>query len=145
MAFPEVGAIAPEFEVQTDDGSEVKLSDYRGQKVVLYFYPKADTPGCTVQACTIRDNYGKFQEKGVVVLGASPDTVADQAAFKQKYSLPFILLADADHSLSELYGVWEGRGTRRSTLIIDPDGKVSYAQYGVDPTNNTAELLEILS
>lgn len=156
MAFPEAGQPAPEFEADTDTGEHIKLSDFRGQKVVLYFYPKADTPGCTKQACAFRDNYDKFQEKGVVVLGASPDTSEDQAAFKTKYNLPFTLLADADHSLSELYGLWgthrvesqgkvyESHGTRRSTFIIDEDGKVIWSKFGVDPTTNTQEVLDLL-
>jgi peroxiredoxin Q/BCP len=156
MPFPEVGQIAPDFETVTDAGEPIKLSDYRGKRVMLYFYPKADTPGCTKQACSIRDNYQLFREKDVVVLGASPDTAEDQAAFKAKYDLPFILLADAEHEISDLYGLWgthkvvhkgveyESHGTRRSTFIIEPDGSVSYAQFGVDPTTNTAELLELL-
>lgn len=156
MPLPEVGQIAPDFETVTDAGEPVKLSDYRGQRVVLYFYPKADTPGCTKQACSIRDNYQLFRQKEVVVLGASPDTAEDQAAFKAKYDLPFILLADPEHEISELYGLWGTRkfekngveyevtGTQRSTFIIEPDGSISYAKFGVEPTTNTAELLEIL-
>lgn len=156
MTMPKVGEIAPNFEVTSDTGETISLANYRGQRVVLYFYPKADTPGCTAQACTIRDNYAAFQEKSVVVLGASPDTVEEQANFKKKYNLPFILLADADHTLSDLYGVWgthqinhkgvmyEVTGTRRSTLIIDENGVVTYSQFGVDPANNTAEILALL-
>jgi thioredoxin-dependent peroxiredoxin len=156
MAMPQVGETAPDFEIQTDSGESTRLSDYRGQRVVLYFYPKSDTPGCTKQACSIRDSYGAFEQKGVVVLGASPDTVEEQAAFKSKYNLPFTLLADADHSLAELYGLWgthkimyQGiehttHGVRRSTLIIDENGIVTYSQFGVDPANNTAEILDVL-
>ena len=157
MSMPAVGEIAPDFEATTDAGETIRLSDYKGQKVVLYFYPKADTPGCTTQACRFRDNYGAFTEKGVVVLGASPDTVEAQAEFKEKYKLPFTLIADADHSVADIYGlygdhliIYEGKeynvtGVRRSTLIIDEDGKVIYSVFGVDPANNTEEVLEQLS
>ena len=157
MPMPAVGEVAPDFEATTDRGETFRLSDYQGQKVVLYFYPEADTPGCTAQACAIRDNYGAFTEKGVVVLGASPDTVDAQAAFKAKYNLPFTLIADADHSVADIYGVYgdhlivyEGKeynvtGVRRSTLIIDEGGTVVYSEFGVDPANNPGEVLERLS
>ncbi len=156
VQIPPVGVLAPDFEAQTDSGKPIKLSDFRGQRVVLYFYPQADTPGCTKQACTIRDNYGAFQAKGVVVLGASPDTVEAQAAFKAKYNLPFTLLADPDHAIADLYGLWGTHkimyngveytttGVRRSTFIMDEDGIVRYSQFGVDPANNTAEILDVL-
>lgn len=156
MAIPAVGDTAPDFEVLTDSGETKHLSDYRGQKVVLYFYPQADTPGCTKQACTFRDNYQLFKSRDVVVLGASPDTVEAQAAFKAKYTLPFTLLADADHAVADVYGLWgthkimyQGveyttHGVRRSTFIIDPEGKVIYSKFGVDPANNTAEILDEL-
>jgi thioredoxin-dependent peroxiredoxin len=157
MKFPEPGQIAPDFSTQTDTGADVKLSDYRGKKVVLYFYPKADTPGCTTQACRFRDNYGAFQERDVHVVGVSIDTPEEQAAFKKKYDLPFTLLADANHEISELYGVWgnhkftrktgeevEFTGLRRSTLILDENGKVIDARWGVDPANDTDEVLAIL-
>jgi thioredoxin-dependent peroxiredoxin len=157
MAFPQVGDTAPDFETQTDTGEPTSLSDYRGKTVVLYFYPKADTPGCTKQACAIRDNYSEYEKRDVVVLGASIDTPEEQAAFKHKFNLPFTLLADADHRISELYGVWGEHtvtrpsgetatftGLRRSTLILDENGKVISARWGVDPANDTAEILEIL-
>lgn len=156
MAFPQVGHTAPDFTTQTDTGETLTLSALRGKRVILYFYPKADTPGCTRQACAIRDNYQRFRKVDVVVLGASPDTVEEQAAFKAKYDLPFTLLADADHAISELYGLWgdhkslfkgkeyDWTGTRRSTLIIEADGTVSYSRYDVDPTSNPGELLDIL-
>lgn len=156
VSMPQVGEIAPDFSMHSDSGDLVRLADYRGQRVVLYFYPQADTPGCTTQACTIRDNYKTFQEKGVIVIGASPNTVEEQAAFKRKYNLPFILLADADHALADQYGLWgthtityqgvvyEVTGVRRSTFIIDENGVVTYSQFGVDPANNTAEILALL-
>ncbi len=156
MSFPVVSAMAPDFEALSDSGSPVRLSDFRGKVVVLYFYPKADTPGCTKQACAFRDNYGAFMERDVIVLGSSHDTVAEQAAFKQKYALPFTLLADPDHTLADLYGVWgdhevpyngkiyKSTGVRRSTLIIGPDGRVLDSRWGVDPTSDTAEGLALL-
>ena len=156
MPMPAVGELAPDFEVETDTGATLRLSDLRGQRVILYFYPQADTPGCTKQACNFRDSFHQFTERGVVVLGASPNTVAEQAAFKQKYNLPFTLLADPDHQLADQYGLWgthqilyqgvqyETTGVRRSTLIIDPDGRVTYSQFGVDPANNTQEVLDLL-
>jgi len=156
MPFPEIGTQATDFETQTDSGETVKLSDFRGKQVILYFYPKADTPGCTTQACNFRDNYSAFAERGVVVLGASPDTVEAQAAFKKKYNLPFTLLADPDHVLAEAYGVWGTHtvnvagepvtytGIRRSTLILDENGVVIDARWGVDPANDTQRVLEIL-
>lgn len=157
MKFPEVGTLAPDFTVKTDSDDIIKLSDFRGQKVVLYFYPKADTPGCTKQACNIRDNYAAYEERNVEVLGASPDTVEEQKAFKQKYNLPFTLLADANHAVGELYGVWgdhevntksgktyQFTGIYRSTLIIDENGAVLDARWGVDPANDTQVILEIL-
>lgn len=157
MAFPQMGEIAPDFETLTDESNATKLSDYRGKTVVLYFYPKADTPGCTKQACAIRDNYGEYQKRDVVVLGASVDTPEEQAAFKQKFNLPFTLLADADHRIAEMYGVWGEHtlqrqngemvtytGLRRSTLILNSEGEVISARFGVDPANDTAEILEIL-
>ena len=102
----EEGKPAPDFELKSDSGETVKLSDLRGKQVVLYFYPKDDTPGCTTQACGIRDAYGEFEREGAVVLGVSPDDERSHVKFKQKYELPFALLADVDHSVSEDYGVW---------------------------------------
>ena len=102
----EEGKPAPDFELTTDAGESVKLSDYRGKPVVLYFYPKDDTPGCTRQACDIRDNYSAFEERGAVVLGVSPDDQTSHVKFKEKYGLPFTLLADPDHKVAEDYGVW---------------------------------------
>ena len=157
MAFPEVGSIAPDFESKTDAGEAIKLSDYRGQTVVLYFYPKADTPGCTKQACNFRDNYGEFEKRAVPVLGVSWDSVEEQKAFKDKFNLPFTLIADPDHAVSELYGTWDNHeittksgkvrqftGVYRSTLIIDAEGKVVDARWGVDPTSDTQTVLDVL-
>ena len=102
----EEGQPAPDFELTSDSGETVKLSALRGKPVVLYFYPKDDTPGCTAQACGIRDAYGEFEQAGAVVLGVSPDSETSHVKFKEKYGLPFTLLADADHAVAELYGVW---------------------------------------
>ena len=154
MALLQAGQIAPDFDVQTDTGEVVKLSDFRGKRVVLYFYPQSDTPGCTLEACAFRDSYSEYQAKDVVVLGASPDTEDAQAAFKTKYQLPFTLLADADHNVAELYGVWDhwtftGRNGRdveftgiyRSTFLIDEDGKIIDVLYGIDAANHSSEVL----
>src|SRR5512139_2707598 len=103
---PAVGQTAPDFELTADDGRAVRLSDLRGQRVVLYFYPKDDTPGCTTQACGFRDNYVEIQERNALVLGISPDDVASHVKFKTKFNLPFKLLADPEHKVAELYGVW---------------------------------------
>ncbi|MBZ0286878.1 MAG: peroxiredoxin [Anaerolineae bacterium] len=153
MPIPEVGQPAPDFELATDSGQTARLSDYRGQRVVLYFYPKADTPGCTKQSCAFRDDYSAFQEKDAVILGASPDTVEEQAAFKTKYNLPFTLLADKGLKLAHAYGVWQTftrgdgvqhTGIRRSTFIIDENGKIQHVFIGVDPANNSREMLALL-
>ena len=135
----EVGQKAPDFELETDEGGTVRLSDLRGKPVVLYFYPRDYTPGCTAQARGIRDAWSEFRDRGAVVLGVSPDTVASHRKFKEKYSLPFTLLADPDHAVAEQYGVWReksyaGRtymGIHRSTFVIAPDGTVEQALYGV--------------
>ena len=135
----EEGQEAPDFELETDEGGTVRLSDLRGKAVVLYFYPRDDTPGCTAQACGIRDAWSEFREIDAVVLGVSPDTAETHRKFKAKYGLPFTLLADADHVVAEQYGVWQektyaGRtymGIHRSTFVIAPDGNVEKALYGV--------------
>ncbi len=139
---------APDFELQADDGSTVKLSDYRGKKVVLYFYPKDDTPGCTTQACGIRDEWSAFRDRDAVVLGVSPDSVKSHVRFKEKYDLPFPLLADEDHQVAEAYGVWKPKkifgkevlGIERSTFVIDEDGQVASVFRKVKPGTH-AELV----
>src|SRR5919197_6499848 len=120
-------APAPDFELESDSGEKVRLSSLRGSPVVLYFYPKDDTPGCTAQACGIRDAYDRFREKGAVVLGVSVDTEASHAKFKTKYELPFTLLADPERTIGEAYGVArDGKSSyERSTFVIDPDGNVA--------------------
>ena len=136
-----VGDTAPDFELLSDEGNPVKLSDYRGQRVVVFFYPKADTPGCTTQACGFRDNYPTFQEANAVVLGISPDTPEDLAKWKAKQNFPYSLLADTDHTVSEAYDVWGEKkmfgntymGVNRSHFVIDEAGKLADVQYGVSP------------
>ena len=149
----EEGQPAPDFELESDAGETVKLSDFRGKPVVLYFYPKDDTPGCTTQACGIRDVFADFRERGAVVLGVSPDDEASHVKFKEKYSLPFTLLADPEHQIAEQYGVWKERnlygkksmGIERSTFVIDADGNVTKAMRRVKPDTHAADVLAALS
>jgi thioredoxin-dependent peroxiredoxin len=148
----EEGAPAPDFELQSDEGETVTLSALRGKPVVLYFYPKDDTPGCTTEACEFRDAYDRFREQGVEILGVSPDTEASHQKFKSKYELPFTLLADPDHRTAEAYGVWKEKrnygktymGIERSTFVIDADGKVARAMRGIRPAGHAAKVLETL-
>jgi peroxiredoxin Q/BCP len=142
----EEGKPAPDFELLTDDGEKVKLSSFRGRPVVLYFYPRDDTPGCTRQACGIRDTYELFEEKGAVVLGVSTDTQAAHVKFKNKYGLPFTLLADPDQQTGEAYGVSKegGRSFERSTFVIDADGNVRKILRRVNPDRHADLVLAAL-
>jgi peroxiredoxin Q/BCP len=148
----EEGQEAPDFELTSDTGEQVKLSQFRGKPVVLYFYPKDDTPGCTTQACGIRDSYDDFEQRGAVVLGVSPDEETSHVKFKQKYGLPFTLLADPEHEVSELYEVWGekkymGRtymGVERSTFLIDSDGRIAKVMRKVKPDTHVERVLEAL-
>lgn len=135
----EEGKPAPDFELESDAGERVRLSSFRGSPVVLYFYPRSATPGCTAQASGIRDSFDAFRERGAVVLGVSSDKVAAQARFKEKYGLPFLVLADPDHVAGEAYGVTrEGRSSfERSTFLIDRDGNVAKVMRRVDPRKHT--------
>lgn len=145
----EEGAEAPDFELTSDAGERVRLSQFRGRPVVLYFYPRDDTPGCTKQACGIRDSYDEFGERGAVVLGVSPDDEASHVRFKQKHGLPFTLLADPDHEVAELYGVWKEKsfagkkywGVERSTFVIDAKGTVANAMRRVKPDTHAERVL----
>ena len=142
----EEGQPAPDFELQSDTGETVRLSDLRGKPVVLYFYPKDDTPGCTRQASGIRDAWGEFQRAGAEVFGISADTQASHERFKAKYSLPFTLLADPEHKLAEPYGVGqEGkRSYERSTFVIDADGNVVKIMRRVSPDRHADDVLATL-
>ena len=149
----EEGKEAPDFELASDTGERLRLSDLRGRPVVLYFYPKDDTPGCTAQACSFRDAYGEFEERGAVVLGVSPDTESSHARFKEKHDLPFTLLADPGHEVAERYGVWveknsygkKSMGIKRSTFVIDEDGKLAKAMLGVKPDGHADLVLSALT
>jgi thioredoxin-dependent peroxiredoxin len=146
------GDPAPDFTLTSDTGEQVTLSSLRGKPVVLYFYPKDDTPGCTAQATGIRDAWGDFESRGVVVLGVSPDTESSHVRFKEKYGLPFTLLADPDHAVADAYGVWGERtlygktylGVERSTFVIDADGSVAKVLRKVKPDTHAADVLAAL-
>jgi thioredoxin-dependent peroxiredoxin len=148
----EEGKPAPDFEATTDSGERVKLSDFRGRPVVLYFYPKDDTPGCTTQACGFRDAYSEFERRGAVVLGVSPDDEASHVRFKEKYELPFTLLADPEHAVAEQYGVWGEKnyagkkymGISRTTFVIDAEGNLVKAMRNVKPAGHPEKVLEAL-
>ena len=152
MSELSVGQPAPDFTAVTDTGETVKLSDFRGKRVVLYFYPKDDTSGCTTQACGFRDNYPVIEEKNAVVLGVSPDGVQSHQKFKTKYELPFTLLVDEDHAIADAYGVWGEKsmygksymGIVRSHFIIDEEGKIADTQYKVSPTDSVARAVDAL-
>jgi peroxiredoxin Q/BCP len=146
------GTMAPDFTLPADGGGEVTLSDYRGKKVVLYFYPKDNTPGCTTEACNFRDDYSAILAAGAVVLGVSPDNVKSHDGFKLQFSLPFALLSDPDHRVAELYGAWGEKkmygktsmGIIRSTFIIDEQGKIAKVFPKVKPENHSQEVLAAL-
>jgi len=147
------GQEAPDFELTSDAGETVKLSDLRGKPVVLYFYPKDDTPGCTTQACGIRDAYGEFERAGAVVLGVSPDDERSHVKFRNKYELPFTLLADTEHEVADRYGVWGEKkfmgkkymGVNRSTFVIDEGGKVKKVFEKVTPATHADDVLAALA
>jgi peroxiredoxin Q/BCP len=149
----EVGAPAPDFELESDKGESIRLSSLRGKPVVLYFYPKDDTPGCTLQACEIRDAWSDFEARGAVVLGVSPDSVSSHEQFRAKYELPFTLLADPEHEVADLYGVWGERsyqgktymGIERSTFVIDADGNVASVMREVKPAEHAGDVLAVLT
>ncbi len=153
MAIPAEGEWAPDFTLPDQNGAEVSLKDLRGGWVVLYFYPKADTPGCTTQACGVRDRSADYERAGARVLGVSPDEVGAVAKFDSKHGLGFTLLADADHAVAERYGVWVeknmyGRrywGAQRSTFLIDPEGKVAKVFPKVKPKEHDALVLGALA
>ncbi len=143
---------APDFSLQDENGTVHRLSEYRGKPVVLYFYPKDDTPGCTTEACAFRDDYSDYEGSGVVILGVSPDSPKSHKKFKEKYQLPFALLADEDHQVCELYGAWgrkkfmgrEYDGVLRSTFVIGADGEIKKVFENVKPAGHSAEVLAAL-
>jgi thioredoxin-dependent peroxiredoxin len=147
------GEPAPDFTATTDTGERVSLSDFRGKPVVLYFYPRDDTPGCTAQACGIRDAYAEFERAGAVVLGVSPDGEKKHAKFKAKYELPFTLLADPEHEVAESYGTWGEKrymgktfwGVSRTTFLVAPDGTVAKVFPKVKPDAHADDVLAALS
>ena len=149
----EVGQKAPQFTLIDKDNKEVSLSDFLGKKVVVYFYPKDNTPGCTRQACAFAENYKRFEEKGVVVIGISKDSVASHVKFAEKYNLPFILLSDKELIAINAYGVWQEKkmcgkvsmGVVRTTFVIDENGNIERIMPKVKPDTNAAEILEYLS
>jgi peroxiredoxin Q/BCP len=149
----EEGQRAPDFTLPDQDGNEVKLSDLRGSKVVLYFYPKADTPGCTTQACGIRDRSDEYDESGAKVVGVSFNTPEEQRKFADRHDLGFTLLADADHEVADTYGTWVEKsmfgkkywGVQRATFIIDADGKVARVFPKVSPKSHDDVVLEALA
>jgi peroxiredoxin Q/BCP len=148
-----VGDQAPDFEAVTDEGKPVKLSDYRGKRVVLYFYPKDDTPGCTTQACAFRDNYPAIEEKNAVVLGVSPDDEKSHVRFKSKFDLPFTLLVDSEHQIADAYGTWGEKtnygktymGIIRSNFVIDENGKILKTMYNIKADKSAEESLAALN
>ena len=148
----EIGEKAPEFELVSDAGETVSLSDFRGNKVIVYFYPKADTPGCTKQACALRDAYPQIEAKDAVVIGISPDEPGPLAKFREKYDLPFRLLSDPDHAVAETYGAWGEKkmygktyeGIIRSHFAIDEDGNFTEADIKVKPLSTADLALKIV-
>jgi peroxiredoxin Q/BCP len=149
MSELNIGAKAPAFSAPDQSGKIVSLSDFKGKTVILYFYPKDDTPGCTVEACSFRDEHSVFLKKGAVVIGVSPDSPKKHTKFIEKFSLPFPLLADEDHAICEAYGTWVEKsmygkkymGVERSTFVIDPQGKLKAIYRKVKPAEHVAEVM----
>ena len=146
----QAGILAPDFSLPDETGKLRSMSEFRGKPIVLYFYPKDDTPGCTKEACSFRDDYSQYQQAGVTILGVSPDSPKKHTKFKEKYALPFTLLADEDHQVCELYGVWgrkkfmgrEYDGVFRTTFLIDADGNILKVFENVRPAEHSSEVLE---
>jgi thioredoxin-dependent peroxiredoxin len=152
MAMPHPGMLAPDFTLKDENGQDVRLADLRGAPIVLYFYPKDDTPGCTKEACGFRDDYSAYEKAGVLIFGVSPDSPASHTKFKEKYGLPFALLADEEHTVLEAYGAWGekknyGRtyqGVLRTTFVIGKDGKIAKVFKNVKPAGHSEEVLGAL-
>lgn len=153
MSTLSIGDLAPDFALTADNGKTVHLSDYRGKRVVLYFYPKDDTPGCTTQACSFRDAMPQIEEKNAVVLGVSPDGINSHQKFRTKYNLPFTLLADEDHAVAEMYGAWGEKsnygktymGLIRSQVIVDEEGRIADIHIKIKPEESVSAALDLLS
>jgi peroxiredoxin Q/BCP len=149
---PEVGQAAPAFSLPSTEDRKISLKDLQGKKVVLYFYPKDDTPGCTKEACSFRDAFAEFGKQNAVILGVSPDPLDRHAGFREKYQLPFTLLADPDHAIAEKYGVWKEKtnygktymGIERTTFLIDADGKIARIFPRVKVDGHSDKVLEAL-
>jgi peroxiredoxin Q/BCP len=152
MAQLRAGDAAPDFEAQNDQNQTIRLGDFRGKRVVLYFYPRDNTPGCTAQACGFRDQYPAIGEKNAVVLGVSPDSAQSHTKFKSRFDLPFPLVVDTDHQIAEAYGVWQQKsfmgkkfmGVVRSHFVIDEQGRIADAQYNVKATDSPKKALAAL-
>jgi peroxiredoxin Q/BCP len=146
------GLPAPDFSLKDDEGKTRVLSEFKGTKVVLYFYPKDDTPGCTTEACNFRDDYSSYIDAGITILGVSPDSIDSHEKFRKKFHLPFSLLADEDHKISEAYGVWgkkkfmgkEYMGVLRTTFVIDENGRIAHVFEDVKPAEHSNEILVLL-
>ena len=146
------GMSAPDFSIKDDEQRTRSLSEFRGNKLLLYFYPKDDTPGCTTEACNFRDDYSSYADSQVIILGVSPDSVKSHQKFKKKFELPFSILADEDHAVAEAYGVWgkkkfmgkEYMGILRTTFLIDEKGKIKHIFEDVKPSEHSAEILSLL-
>jgi peroxiredoxin Q/BCP len=153
MKIPKVGQIAPDFTLSDENGDSHTLSDYQGKTVLLYFYPKDDTSGCTTEACNFRDDYSAYQDAGVVILGVSADDEKSHLKFKSKYDLPFTLLADVDKEVVQKYGVWgqkkmygkEYMGIFRTTFLIDKEGEIIKVFENVKPATHSEEVLAVLA
>jgi thioredoxin-dependent peroxiredoxin len=150
--YPQVGSTAPDFKLPGSEGKPVELSSLKGKPVVLYFYPRADTPGCTTEACAFRDASADFKKAGAAVLGVSPDPIADVEKFARKFELNFPLLADEDHAVCEAYGVWQEKsmygkkyfGAARTTFLIDREGRIARVFEKVKPLGHDQQVLEAL-
>ena len=153
MSIPTAGSMAPDFTLDTDAGTPLTLSDLRGRPVVLFFYPKDDTPGCTVESCEFRDLMPRFQGVNAEVLGISPDDVKSHVKFRKKFDLPYTLLADVEHAVAEAYGVWQEKkmfalkymGVVRTTFVIDKDGRIARVFQKVKPEGHAAEVADVVA
>ena len=153
MSYPNPGDPVPPFAIQADDGATVSSESLLGKRYVMYFYPKDDTPGCTTQACSLRDNFGRVIDTGVEVFGVSPDSVASHVKFRKKYDLPYRLLADVGHGVAEAFGTWvektfagkSYKGVERTSFIIGPDGRVEHVLPRVKPVEHVDLLMERLA